>query len=118
MPIVEVLRSPETYSAGELSYCLAILAGQHGPQRVSVRLYEGCFLVLAGEAPELNCSCRTCDGAVRETLRQLGAPAHLTLPRGMIVCDECWNKRCPKATLHDLDCTGSNAPGQVGSVYA
>lgn len=37
--------------------------------------------------------------------------------RGFIVCPDCGNKRCPKATWHDYDCTGSNAPGQHGSVY-
>lgn len=35
----------------------------------------------------------------------------------MIVCPTCGNKRCPKATDHDLPCTGSNAPGQHGSAY-
>ena len=37
--------------------------------------------------------------------------------RRMIVCPECGNKRCPKATDHRNDCSGSNEPGQVGSVY-
>jgi hypothetical protein len=32
----------------------------------------------------------------------------------MIVCPECGNKRCPKATDHRFLCTGSNEPGQVG----
>jgi hypothetical protein len=36
----------------------------------------------------------------------------------MIVCPVCGNKRCPKATDHHLDCTGSNEQGQPGSVYA
>ena len=35
----------------------------------------------------------------------------------MIVCPTCGNKRCPKASDHDLACTGSNEPGQPGSVY-
>ena len=35
----------------------------------------------------------------------------------MIVCPECGNKRCPRASDHRLDCTGSNEPGQPGSVY-
>lgn len=35
----------------------------------------------------------------------------------MIVCPECGNKRCPKATDHNLICSGSNEPGQAGSVY-
>jgi DNA-directed RNA polymerase subunit RPC12/RpoP len=35
----------------------------------------------------------------------------------MILCPECGNKRCPKASDHQLDCTGSNEPNQPGSVY-
>jgi hypothetical protein len=35
----------------------------------------------------------------------------------MFVCPICENKRCPKATDHRLDCTGSNDPGQPGSRY-
>lgn len=36
---------------------------------------------------------------------------------GMIVCSECGNKRCPKATWHENACTGSNEPNQPGSSY-
>jgi hypothetical protein len=35
----------------------------------------------------------------------------------MILCPTCGNKRCPKATDHEMTCTGSNEPGQEGSVY-
>jgi hypothetical protein len=35
----------------------------------------------------------------------------------MILCFECGNKRCPKATNHELQCTNSNAPNQAGSIY-
>lgn len=35
----------------------------------------------------------------------------------MILCPECGNKRCPKATHHDLPCTKSNDLGQKGSIY-
>lgn len=35
----------------------------------------------------------------------------------MILCPKCGNKRCPKASDHRLECTGSNKPGQPGSVY-
>lgn len=35
----------------------------------------------------------------------------------MIVCPKCGNKRCPKATDHRNECTGSNEPGQKGSRY-
>ena len=36
----------------------------------------------------------------------------------MILCPECGNKRCPKASDHKLACTGSNESGQPGSVYS
>ena len=35
----------------------------------------------------------------------------------MILCVDCGNKRCPKATDHNNECTGSNDPEQPGSVY-
>lgn len=35
----------------------------------------------------------------------------------MILCPICGNKRCPKASDHELDCTNSNELGQKGSVY-
>lgn len=35
----------------------------------------------------------------------------------MILCPDCGNKRCPKASDHRLECTDSNDEGQEGSVY-
>lgn len=37
--------------------------------------------------------------------------------RRMVVCQKCGNKRCPHATDHELACTESNDPGQLGSQY-
>lgn len=37
--------------------------------------------------------------------------------RPMIVCRTCGNKRCPKASDCELECTNSNESGQEGSVY-
>lgn len=39
------------------------------------------------------------------------------LTTGYILCQNCGNKRCPKASDHRFDCTRSNEPGQPGSVY-
>jgi hypothetical protein len=36
----------------------------------------------------------------------------------MILCPDCRNKRCPRASDHGLACTGSNESGQPGSVFA
>lgn len=35
----------------------------------------------------------------------------------MVLCPKCGNKRCPHASDHINECTGSNEPGQEGSVY-
>ena len=35
----------------------------------------------------------------------------------MIVCSDCGNKRCPKASNHRHKCTGSNEVCQYGSIY-
>lgn len=33
------------------------------------------------------------------------------------LCETCGNKRCPHAADHRNACTGSNEPGQPGSLY-
>lgn len=50
------------------------------------------------------CWCRTCRPLTMEDMR-------------FVVCPECGNKRCPKATDHRHACTNSNEAGQIGSVY-
>jgi hypothetical protein len=35
----------------------------------------------------------------------------------MILCPDCGNKRCPKASNHRHQCTESNEPNQRGSIY-
>jgi hypothetical protein len=49
----------------------------------------------------------------------VGRDGVLWNPFGMrfMVCQTCGNKRCPKATDCSLICTGSNYPGQPGSIY-
>jgi hypothetical protein len=58
------------------------------------------------------CWCRECHKD--HFVATLGLPYTLTR---MILCPTCGNKRCPRATNHELACTGSNEPGQPGSVY-
>lgn len=58
--------------------------------------------------------CRHCEDAA---LSRPGTSLAERLARRMILCPECGNKRCPKATWHENACTGSNAPGQKGSDY-
>jgi hypothetical protein len=58
----------------------------------------------------VKCWCHKCN----EHNTVNGLPFSMTQ---MILCPECGNKRCPKASDHQLDCTGSNEPNQPGSVY-
>jgi hypothetical protein len=39
-------------------------------------------------------------------------------PGWRYACEVCGNKRCPHHSDHRLACTGSNALGQPGSIYA
>ena len=48
---------------------------------------------------------------------QIGSALMHPIGKPMIVCKVCGNKRCPKATDHTLECTGSNESGQPGSIY-
>ena len=58
------------------------------------------------------CICHRC---IKENdLREGAFPLSATI---MILCPECGNKRCPKASDHRLACSGSNESGQKGSVY-
>lgn len=58
------------------------------------------------------CTCRRC--LADKVDPRTGLPVLLSQ---MVVCLTCGNKRCPHATSHTRPCTGSNAPGQLGSDY-
>lgn len=60
---------------------------------------------LAELSDRQSCGCHACIHAIGE------------VQTFYILCPECGNKRCPKATNHVHTCTGSNDSGQVGSVY-
>ena len=59
------------------------------------------------------CWCSNCEDAALAGL----SPLEQLVGRRFIVCPTCGNKRCPRATNHDLACTNSNEPGQPGSRY-
>lgn len=67
----------------------------------------------AFDLADIECGCWSC---VAEAKAQQPFPQKLYFP--FIVCDLCGNKRCPRATHHDNDCTQSNDSGQAGSRYA
>ena len=58
--------------------------------------------------------CGNCHRCLKGKVESHGIPVTSTR---MIVCPDCGNKRCPKASDHRLACTVSNEPGQPGSVY-
>jgi hypothetical protein len=62
------------------------------------------------------CPCRACIAAYEDA----HPPAVWieSMSNRFIVCPTCGNKRCPHASDHSYACTGSNATGQNGSVYA
>lgn len=65
----------------------------------------------------MQCECHRCIRENRLTVPiSGGVPIALSATK-MILCPECSNKRCPKASDHHLACTGSNEPGQPGSIY-
>ena len=75
------------------------------PMNPAITIPKGFALYLhpPATAPE-QCWCRTCRPITQADNR-------------MVLCPDCGNKRCPKATDHRNACTGSNEPGQPGSSY-
>lgn len=70
----------------------------------------------------MDCSCHRC---VSEHVKAVPpVPSEMLFgvidPRlnRMFLCAICGNKRCPHAADHHNACTGSNEPGQPGSLYA
>lgn len=59
------------------------------------------------------CECYNC---LKQRSEEEGNP--FLLMTKFIACEKCGNKRCPHATDHNLPCSGSNLPGQLGSIYA
>ncbi len=91
-----------------------------------------CGIEYHGDGHELCCDCDLADRKMEdaEQYRQEVARSMMNnqccnrcreeagaLMLRMILCPECGNKRCQKASDHRLECTGSNEPGQAGSVY-
>lgn len=77
--------------------------------------YERTIEHLRSIGVNAKCICHRC---IRENdLRHSGQDFSLASSI-MVLCPICGNKRCPKASDHRLACTGSNEPGQEGSMYA
>lgn len=63
------------------------------------------------------CPCACCDEARRKAKLEVDGDFASYISRFMILCPDCGNKRCPKATDHTYACSGSNEPNQEGSIY-
>ena len=93
------------------------LTMQHG-QDITVRQRgEHMIFYTPGEPFD---GCRRCVATEAQMIEDLVGHADQMahLQQTLILCPTCGNKRCPHATDHLNDCTGSNEPGQPGSVYA
>ena len=62
---------------------------------------------------DADCGCWTCITEIKSK-----QPLAMRFSMPFILCPQCGNKRCPKATHHDNECTDSNEPGQEGSRYS
>lgn len=80
------------------------------PQRKPLTHVEIIAVAKQTDSAEPECWCHKCNK------NRLVNNIPFSMTR-MIVCPSCGNKRCPKASDHLLDCTGSNETGQPGSVY-
>lgn len=60
-------------------------------------------------------NCGNCHRCLEGKRDDYGFPVAATR---MILCPTCGNKRCPRATDHELTCTNSNETHQIGSVYS
>ena len=78
------------------------------PNEITIRFFIVTLNQPAGKRQDWGtpCGCRKCSGPQKPTEVRF------------IVCPTCGNKRCPHASDHDYPCTGSNEPGQEGSVFA
>ena len=72
----------------------------------------------AGNCSNIRCenrkNCLDCRKCLSKVVDANGVPVTMTR---LIVCPECGNKRCPKASDHNLKCTHSNMPWKTGSIY-
>jgi len=80
------------------------------PFPVAKLAIKECKAALEAKDESVACWCHKCN----ENELVNGIPFAMTR---MILCPNCGNKRCPKASDHTLQCTNSNEPNQEGSVY-
>lgn len=64
------------------------------------------------------CTCQRCSGErIKHAMDADNIGDFMSECLTFTVCPICGNKRCPHNSDHTLDCTNSNEPGQIGSIY-
>lgn len=101
---------------GTRGFCLHTFRGPCWPARQASPLFSRYICRPASTLhrrtsamTERQCGCRAC--APEPSVLDFGVQLRF------YACCKCGNKRCPHATDHRLQCSGSNEPGQIGSVY-
>jgi Zn finger protein HypA/HybF involved in hydrogenase expression len=111
---LEQQAEPDRWVIEKIGDKLLLNGKEIDPGTIEVRLdgltYRSSEKVEVRQQAEPECWCHKCN----ENNVVNNIPFGMTR---MIVCPTCGNKRCPKASDHRLDCTGSNETGQPGSVY-
>ncbi|GKJ94832.1 hypothetical protein NUBL9661_17210 [Klebsiella pneumoniae] len=82
-------------------YVMPVYAAPQSPGSEPATV-PGKWITVSEQKPD--CWCLTCRPVTLNDMR-------------FVVCPDCGNKRCPRANDHRDACTGSNEPGQEGSVY-
>lgn len=73
---------------------------------------------LASTANALNCQPQVPEAACcHKCADDKTAGRHPLSSNRMILCPDCQNKRCPRASDHELACTGCNDSGLPGSLF-
>lgn len=108
--LVAVITEP--IAVRDMPRLIADLEAEHGK---GLTIRNGTRTLFEIRTPGVVCGCGTCAEEDASTYERLTGGFAM---RRMIVCADCGNKRCPKATHHDQECTASNLPGQPGSRYA
>lgn len=128
----EALMTPRASDA--LLHAMVEAAQQPGPGEdgydAARRVFrEWPHAVLSPGGRMASCGVHTEDEAQRSVRHELCEPAEVKcgfckachpvvgLHQPMYLCPKCGNKRCPGAADHRRECSGSNAPGQPGSLY-
>lgn len=108
-------RIKELKATYEIAHQAEVLQAVRNGPSTSIRVGPPVTFQFDGIGSGEKCFCHQCCKD-----RDERSPGSSWLPYAsgrMIVCAICGNKRCPRATDHRNECTNSNEPGQIGSIF-